>query len=137
MLRAVDAERGATPTLRRIGLHGFEPELERWLLRALEAHWPRAAVTFAADPSALRRVRQQLWLSATAPPEGTLAPVLWLDGIGTREAPERLAPGLWRLAAPITADRLVHGIARVLADPGPRRTGAHGDISFRLGQPER
>ena len=115
MLRLVDSAHAATPPLRRIGLHGFEPELERWLLHALATHWPDAAITFAADPGALRRVRQQLWLTATAPPEGTLAPVLWLDGIATHETPERLAPRLWRLAAPITAERLVHGIARVLA----------------------
>jgi hypothetical protein len=115
VLRLVDSASPPKPALRRIGLHGFEPELERWLLQALAAQWPRAAITFASDADALCRVRQQLWLSANAPPEGTLAPVLWLDGIGTSEAPERLAPSLWRLAAPITAERLVHGIARVLA----------------------
>ena len=115
MLRLVDAAIPARPALRRIGLHGFEPELERWLLHALATRWPRASITFASDADELRRVRQQLWLSGKAPPEGTLAPVLWLDGIGTDAAPERLSPLLWRLAAPITAERLVQGIARVLS----------------------
>jgi hypothetical protein len=115
MLRVVDAVRSPAASLRRIGLYGFEPELERYVMDTLRARWPRSSVTFATDPGELQRVRQQLWLCACAPPEATLAPVLWLDGVGVESAPTRLAPRLWRLSAPITAERLVHGIERVLA----------------------
>ena len=114
MLRLVDATTDTAPDLRRIGLYGFERELERYVVGTLRAHWPRSAIMRATDAGQLERVRQQLWLCALAPPGATLAPVLWLDGIGTDAAPVRLGRGVWRLAAPVTAERLVRGIERVL-----------------------
>ena len=116
MLRLVDRAVDAAPDLRRVGLYGLERELERYVVHTLRAHWPRSAIMRATDPGQLERVRQQLWLCATPPPGGTLAPVLWLDGIGTEAAPVRLGPGMWRLAAPITAERLVQGIDQVLRE---------------------
>jgi hypothetical protein len=115
MLHLVDAPREAPPQLRRVGLYGFEPDLEHYVLCALRARWPRVAATFAADADQLARVRQQLWLCAQPPPDRTRAPVLWIDGIDTDAAPLRLSPRLWRLATPITGARLVSAVERVLA----------------------
>ena len=115
MLRLIGASGAAEPVFRRLGMYGFQPELEVYLLHALRARWPRLVVTHAENTDELKRVHQQLWLCAKQPPVDTLAPALWLDGIGTDSVPVCLAPSLWRLAAPITADRLLPGIECVLA----------------------
>ena len=115
MLHVVGAARPVIPELRRLGLYGFEPELQGYVLWSLRKRWPRLAVTHAIQAEALQRVRPQLWLCAKPPPDATLAPILWLDGIGTDAVPTRFAPKLWRMAAPLTRARLVLGIERVLA----------------------
>ena len=115
MLRLVDTPSTPAPELRRVGLYGFEPDLERYVRHALGARWPRLVLTVALEPDELLRVRQQLWLCALVPPEGTRSPVLWLDGIGTSAGQVRLAPNLWRITAPVTATRLLRAVDDVLA----------------------
>lgn len=115
MLQLVGAPVPATRELRRIGFYALDADLERYVVDALRARWPRLAITYATREEDLSRLRPQLWLSAAPVPARTHAPALWLDGIGTDARVLELGPGLWRLPAPVTAVRLVHAVEQVLA----------------------
>jgi hypothetical protein len=103
---------------------GLEEELAVYVERRLRERWPAIGIQWASGLEEVRASLVQLVVCGNEPLSETTMPTLWLSDLERQSYPFRVRDRLWKCAMPISGERLMRTIERMVSELHPQQSMA-------------